>query len=543
MNKSLHSTAFAFTILGVTLASGSYSTAVMAADGIDMTDEVRASATSFAVGSVDTDPIFGTPGDDVYINGSREEGSSSVNYDGLDGNDTIYGDYKRFTGDELSANSFFNDTLAGSAGDDVIYGESGSFWLSWYLPRVSQSIVAGNDLISGGDGQDFLYGGGDDLFNGGKSDDRDFVLEILPGNDVINGENGADYIAGDYNRITVLPRETSLIAGRTSEARFVGGNDELDGGNSDDIIYGEGVSLKAYSDSSWAYLEFDEYPQAPLTFNYAIIEAGDDAIKGGRGDDFISGDGGELLAEADYLLRGEEGGGTASHLITAGHDELRGGKGKDTIYGDGENATARNLNNPLVQLFSVSHEDVSFVLAGNDTINGGRGSDTLIGDFETARAEVLADDDSIVMITGGSDVIRGGKGADTIYGDFINVAIALGNAASSAAIAAGNDTIEGGPGDDEIWGDAVEVEVISGDYSTGQDTFVFRPGSGKDTIHDFELDQDFIDVSAFAITAFEELQIKKRGGSTLIILSSHRPRDKIKIQNVTGLTSKNFIFK
>ncbi len=521
------------TVLGIALTTGGAGISMADGGGTGKVGSDGLVLNLRAIGSENSEPIFGTAGDDNYINGTREEGATSVNYDGLGGNDTIYGDYQRFTADEFAANGFFDDTLYGSAGDDLVYGETGGVVLGGFFTALSASIAGGDNRIFGGDGADSLYGGGDRLFVGAESYETDYIIELLPGNDAISGEAGADFIVGDYNDVDMLPRETSSVEGRTSEARFVGGRDYIEGGESDDTIYGEGETLEAYSDSSFATTEFESLPQQPLTFNYATIEAGDDSIKGGPGDDVMSGDGRVLLAEADYQARGEEGAGTSVHLITTGHDDLRGNKGKDTIFGDGVSGTARNLNDPQVQLFAESNSDDSFIYAGSDTIYGGGAADTLIGDISAATAEVTADDDSATVVSGGGDTIFGGKGDDRIYGDFVDVEVSLGNEASSAVVTAGDDRIDGGPGNDELWGDAVTAQVAGGSYVTGKDTFVFQPGSGQDTINDFESGQDLIDLSAFVVSGIEGLSIEGNGDGVVVSFPESGSGEEITVKIVT----------
>ena len=69
----------------------------------------------------------------------------------------------------------------------------------------------------------------------------------------------------------------------------------------------------------------------------------------------------------------------------------------------------------------------------------------------------------------------------------------------------GNDRIKGGSGDDQLWGDSASHDAVQG----GQDVFVFAPGFGRDTIHDFEAGPGQTDVIEFegvnGIDAFSDL--------------------------------------
>ena len=70
---------------------------------------------------------------------------------------------------------------------------------------------------------------------------------------------------------------------------------------------------------------------------------------------------------------------------------------------------------------------------------------------------------------GGNDVLIGGGNADFLYGDAQNYA-----PSAPGSITGGKDTLNGGGGDDQLWG------------GPNNDKFVFKAGSGNDTIWDFD---------------------------------------------------------
>ncbi|MCP5361747.1 MAG: hypothetical protein H6908_03790 [Hyphomicrobiales bacterium] len=124
--------------------------------------------------------------------------------------------------------------------------------------------------------------------------------------------------------------------------------------------------------------------------------------------------------------------------------------------------------------------------AGNDTILSGDGQDTLQGN------------QGIDYIDGGAgnDELRGGKDADSVYGglgdDWLNGNIG----ADFVSGGGGNDTLrggqnsdslDGGDGNDLIYGDKGD-DTLTG--WNGEDTFVFRVGDGNNTITDFQLGID-----------------------------------------------------
>jgi hypothetical protein len=87
---------------------------------------------------------------------------------------------------------------------------------------------------------------------------------------------------------------------------------------------------------------------------------------------------------------------------------------------------------------------------------------------------------------GGADLLVAGTGINT-YNQLIGDA----NWIQAGAIG-GNDTLVSGMGQDFMWGDAFER-----DGTGGADMFVFAPGNNDDTIEDFQIGIDKINLVAF----------------------------------------------
>jgi len=129
-------------------------------------------------------------------------------------------------------------------------------------------------------------------------------------------------------------------------------------------------------------------------------------------------------------------------------------------------------------------------LGGNDTIGGGEGDDTLLGD---AGNDVLFGGGGNDQLFGGvgadslggeagSDRLNGGDGNDTLDGGALNDDL-RGDAGNDQLLGGtGNDTLSGGLGDDWLDGGA-GADLLTG--GTNSDSFVFRPGDGKDRVTDF----------------------------------------------------------
>nr|WP_281500826.1 VCBS domain-containing protein [Kordiimonas marina] len=133
-----------------------------------------------------------------------------------------------------------------------------------------------------------------------------------------------------------------------------------------------------------------------------------------------------------------------------------GGVGQDSLQGsnsvDQNNQWARGGDDHLT---GSDGSDRMGGGDGNDTLWGGAGSDTLFGGT-------------------GDDVLSGGNGNDLLYNG------------------QGNDSVDGGAGNDTIWASAGDDTLTGGD---GADTFVFGANSGNDTITDFNISQDTLDLS------------------------------------------------
>jgi Ca2+-binding RTX toxin-like protein len=173
---------------------------------------------------------------------------------------------------------------------------------------------------------------------------------------------------------------------------------------------------------------------------------GNDQITGSALQDYLNG-----MNGADTLL-GLDG----DDLIdgAAGDDSIQGGAGGDTVRG----------------------------LEDNDTIDGGAGDDDVNGNMGV----------DLVHGGAGNDSVRGGQGNDVVYGDDGDDGHVNGNLGDDRVFGgAGNDTVYGGQGSDTLQGDDGN-DWISGDLGNdslfggaGADRFLFRAGSGVDTVGDF----------------------------------------------------------
>ena len=202
-----------------------------------------------------------------------------------------------------------DDTLIGGNGGDVLQGGAGTDDLDGGLFNDTLDGGADADKIAGGGGADTLLGGdAADLLEGGTEAD---VLVGGVGADTLEGQSGNDDLEGGIDGDT-------LIGGF--------GSDLLDGGAGVDVASYEDRDTGTAADAVVAAI-------GPPGGSGNADDGAEDArdtiatdienLRGGRGDDTLSGNGASNLVD----------GGQGSDTVRGGHgvDELHGGVGQDTM--------------------------------------------------------------------------------------------------------------------------------------------------------------------------------------------------------------------
>jgi hypothetical protein len=101
-----------------------------------------------------------------------------------------------------------DDTISGGTGNDVLYGLSGQ-------DRISGG--QGDDYLEGATGDDQLHGGaGKDILSGGRDSDR---VDGGTGDDVIYGGHGRDTIEGGGGRDTAYRQDEDSVSSITQDVR------------------------------------------------------------------------------------------------------------------------------------------------------------------------------------------------------------------------------------------------------------------------------------------------------------------------------------
>ena len=482
--------------------------------------------------------------DDNTIDGNR---ANNLMY-GFEGDDTLRGEQ----GDDWIFGGEGADTLDGGEGDDVLLGGEGADTLSG---------GAGEDMLIGGEGDDMLTGGGDaDTFVFGEDSGNDTITDFDTTQDKIHLTTLSQTISWEQlkSKITTItdPNDNTIVTGLKIDLgdwgggtimlpgltavsdltedmfvldRIVGDDDSddvLQGGISDDTMTGgTGADTFVFDEDSgsdtitdFSTTEGDKIDLTAFTasITWADLQAAMSAVvddpmtmetESGTVIDLSSFGGGKITLD-----------GVTSTDLTADMfilDDFAGGDGDDTIEGTSADNRLTGGAGADTFVFDLDHgnDTITDFAAGTDKID----LSALAGITSMRDLRCWQDGDDAVIYTGHHD---GGK-------------ITLQNVSVYELSASdfifyqdeytgtdGAETVEGGGGDDTITGLGGD-DTLTG--NEGADTFVFGSGHGADTITDFTVDTDRIDLSGLTgITSFEQVTIADdTDGNAVIDLSAH----------------------
>ncbi|NQZ00164.1 MAG: hypothetical protein HRT45_05785 [Bdellovibrionales bacterium] len=239
-----------------------------------------------------------------------------------------------------------------------------------------------------------------------------------------------------------------------------GGNDTINGGQDGDHLEGN---------------EGNDTLNGDMGEDVLLGGPGDDIVRGGRHNDFVGG------GEGDDRLFGEHGndylrGGAGNDFLAGGdgRDYLQGGENRDILYGGGGSDLLEG-NEGNDDIHAGEGDDFTFGGKGADLIYGEDGNDRLAGNLGHDRIHGGSGDD-IIWGNEGSDLLDGGPGEDYLAGND------------------GSDVLHGGPGNDVLIG------------HMGSDVYVFNPGSGLDSVLEFEGGIDRIDIRTFNLKSLNAIK-------------------------------------
>ena len=362
------------------------------------------------------------------------------------------------TGDTLSGGSG-NDDIYGQGGDDTIDGGSG-----WYDDLYGGD---GDDVITDADGADEVSGGaGDDSIS--ISFDTDFVDNQYGYNKSYQEISGG---AGDDN-ILIHMENSSFYLNMDADESGTGISDNQSDGNDTVTVTGE---------YGWAVVDMgagDDLFFGGEGYDVAYGAAGSDTLYGGGGSDYLYGGDG-----ADTLV-----GGTGTDTIDGGigddlgvFDAEDGATGGLYDGGAGSDTFRIELSGDQADDDAVLTELRSFreFMEANDDENRDTGQGSLFT-FSTLGVSVRNWEELEVYVDGQAqdldDLLGSGTPGDTITGTHGKDTL-VGGIADDTLDGLGNkDTIYGGDGDDSIDGGTGNDKLYGGD---GNDNIYGNHGSDR----------------------------------------------------------------
>ena len=423
---------------------------------------------------------------------------------------------------------------------------------------------AGDDVLDGGAGDDHLHGeSGDDIVRGGAGDD-----ELLggEGNDKLYGHDGDDKLLGHSG-------DDEMYGGV--------GNDKFYGGVGDDVMMGHGGDDLFWQQNGFGNDEVDGHVGSDQLSFFSVT---DDLVL--TGTNFQSNVGSNFKGGVEKRMEVSANGETET-VVFKNVEILSTGKGNDVFDSqtyvdlDLDKIYMRDGDDEFRMATLVGDELDIDAGAGNDTVeiggrtgtgfagvfnglaNGGEGFDTLhIGALSKAGVEA-GDHGEALSVTFNADGASGKVGylngidAEATFKSFEEIVFAsnndrLKNAHYVDATAAtvgltldtgkGDDTVLGGSGDDVINGGGHD-DILSG--GAGADTFVFEGSHGHDTVMDFVVGEDLLDVTGLA--GFEAAWQNAATGDGLLTVANGNTtisynNQSITLENVTVLTEDAFVF-
>ena len=365
-----------------------------------------------------------------------------------------------------------DDEILGGGGNDIVEGGSHLDHLEGGAGRDVLLGGSGDDVIGGGAGRNILRGGsGNDVLSGGADVD---YLRGDTGADALHGHGGNDRLWGDEGNDTISGGAgDDLIAGGAGDDQMIGG------AGADRFIYfgNAGNDIIQHFEPENDVIDLRLLPEAIGFAELSIEETdnGDGVLvkhEALGGSIEIRGIGKSDLTKSNFALPD----GTTTSIIIDGTTI---GRDVDPFMGSDASALMLDGTQGNTTMAKGGH-DRAFGGEGDDRIEGGDGNDDLYGE----------EGNDALFGEAGHDRLFGGEGSDTLDGG------------------TGNDLLVGGEGDDRLTGGA------------GADTFVFTPDHGDDTIADFAVGEDLIDLSSLeGIAGFEDLNIETYGMTTVIELA------------------------
>lgn len=387
------------------------------------------------------------------------------------------------------------DFIYSTGGARELYGKSGTDTLLG-SSHADKLHANGSDKLFGGNGNDTLYSSSGDVYLHGQSGDDFFVISDRTG----------------YSRTTIhdfMPGTEKIDIsawGITSFGQLMAALD----------MYGQSAYINANYNNMEYSLTLRNVRKDLLAASDFIFSTGGDFPKVGTDNDdkLFASDRGDTLDGKD----GDDGlyGGRGADILIGGdgRNTFYGGAGKDTfVIVDRESGLYETKNIILDFTKGSDKIDVSALGISNfdqlKYIMEADGADVFINAYyefiehsitikkfdlkKLTASDFIFHTGRTLQATGseGRDVLFGGNGNDTLKGGEDDDILFGG---------AGNDILIGGSGGNMLYGQS-GADIFLGVSRNLLDTF----GSAN-TIADFKQGEDKIDISAFGISSFDQLQ-------------------------------------
>ncbi len=435
------------------------------------------------------DIIYGNAGDDILDGGDASDrfygGTGADTYIGGAGYDYVYynndGDNSaisiNLTTDVIDAHGDIGDADLGTAsiydsieyiygsdgGADVFVGNSASG-----AADIAFNGLNGIDLITGGDGNDFLAGddhndtfyasNGVDRFSGGANTDLLDLSALTP-----VGANGADIDltivatagVGNYGLIKNIGLGTTY-ADVNGNVGYITGIENINGTSNDDTVMGNNsvnvLNLNAGDDTAFISAGADVINAGTDNLISGSFN-GDGSWNDGSGGDWIDASNITASSKKIDLEAGETDMGLSTATIT-NFEHIKGSNQVDTLIG--------NSPDPVLgisgdnSILGAGGDDLLIAQGGNDYIDGGNDKDTLsyseLNNSSSTGITVRFDKAAQYVENGfgignkdvvfNVEVVKGTYQKDIFYGSDL---------ADSFSGSLGDDTFFGSAGDDYLY--------------------------------------------------------------------------------------------
>ncbi|WP_254899434.1 calcium-binding protein [Methylomagnum ishizawai] len=573
-----------------TLAGSLGNDQLQGGDGVDLLD-----------GGDGDDVLFGDTGDDTLAGGLHNDqlqgGDGADLLDSGDGDDVLFGDGD----DDTLYGSGGNDVLSGGDGNDDLEDVDGSNSLDGGAGDDRLIAGAGDDSLRAGDGDDWLEGnGGNDYYYGGGGAD---TYKIVSGSALIQDHDGANTLilagsgvdlgnshgAGSTNPTVGIAFSIVNFGGTSPDPIEYGFDGSTNSAvstysypvsgpylriqTSDAIVFiegGLGANLGYLIDGRGNQTPFefilDQLAMAqgggPYLGQHSgnwVGTAGNDIANtglehyhyvGGTGDDiyyfaghgnglyYAKGDGHDVIVGVQVPSQSSpQGIASSSAPSSLGEPSAQSqvSTNSPALLSAGTSSAQPQVSTGNFIRFGAGLNSTNAILsrAGDDLLvafDGTADQVTVTGYFQDAFLESIEFGDGVLwdatdianhltsQLGNGNDVFTG-----TDYGERI---LALGGNDAIYGMG-GDDTLDGGVGDDNLNG------------GSGNDTYLFGPGSGQDTVYDYDPAHGNSDTVLMAVGVLPA-DVAVTGDGTNLYLSLGGGTDRLTLANWLFAFSSNY---